>query len=103
MKQYVFYEPILYANVIVRITKNPESCLSGSVHVEERMGKKGKEVRYVVTLEDKKDFYTLQHELVHVTKQIFVDRKIPFNAENDEMIAYYFEHWFKTIWRRINK
>lgn len=103
MKQYTFYEPILFAKVVVRIEKDPESCLGGSARREERMGKDGKEVRYLLQLENNKDFYTLQHELIHIVKQIFVDRMIPFTAENDEILAYYLEYWFKTIWRRINK
>lgn len=100
---YKFYDPVFFADVIVEIKKDITSELSGEVRVETRQGKKGQEVRYVVRIESKEDFYTLQHECLHLVKQIFVDRGVPFNDSNDEAIAYYMEYWFKKIWRRINK
>ena len=51
----------------------------------------------------KNQFYSLLHETVHLTGQVFHERGIPILKENDEMFAYYQEYWFKILWRFMNK
>lgn len=40
------------------------------------------------------DLSLLAHELVHVIEFCFERRRIPFNLEASENIAYYMEYWF---------
>lgn len=49
----------------------------------------------VVLLSD--DVPTLAHELLHLVRMIFDDRGVPFNSDNDEMIAYYLEFYYRYI------
>lgn len=96
-----FYDPLYFATVILT-DKSGYEYLGGSTYKETITKGKEKYVEYFINVE-KKNFYTLQHECVHLVKHIFVDRGIPFTAENDEVIAYYLEYWFKRLWRAINK
>lgn len=98
-----FYEPVLLTTVVVKIKKPDRGELSGTTSTEEKVTKTGKEVRYVILLEDNKDYYTLAHECLHLVKRVFEDRGIPFNSKNDEMIAYYQTYWIKRIWRSMPK
>lgn len=99
MEKIKFYDPLLFANVEVRIEKVENRLLQAAVDQYEKDGF----VYYTVQLESKKDFYSLMHECVHLVTRIFEDRGIPFRGENTEMIAYYQGYWFKRIWRRLNK
>ncbi len=94
-----FYEPIYFANVILDVSKM-DGRLDACVETVED---KEKKVHYIVHVEDKKDFYSLMHECLHLVKRVFTDRGIPFDDKNDEAIAYYFTYWFKTLWRAMNK
>lgn len=96
------YEPIFAVTVILS-TGNLESPLNAFVQTEDHTDKNGRVTRkYRVHIEDKKDFYGLLHETVHLVKRIMVDRGIPFNAKNDEVIAYLQTYWFKKLWRKLN-
>lgn len=54
----------------------------------------------IVWLENKKDFYTLMHESVHLVRTIFEQLGITTDLSvEDEMFAYYQIYWFKTLWR----
>lgn len=92
------YEPILLANVQLDLSKK-DKLFSAYTDIVDKKGLR----YYVIHLDDKKDFYALLHECVHLTKRVFQDRGVPFNAENDEAIAYYMTYWFKRLWRRLNK
>jgi hypothetical protein len=92
------YDPLYLANVDLRIGKG--SNLFGC-YVERIV--KNNTVRYVVSMENRDDFYSLLHECVHLVKHIFADRQIPFDARNDEAIAYYQTWWFKKLWRASHK
>jgi hypothetical protein len=98
-----FYEPVLFSDVVVKIGDPVRGELSGSTETQEKITKKGKEVRYLITLQSNKDYYCLAHECLHLVKRIFTDRGIPFNEQNDEMIAYYQSYWIKRIWRSMPK
>lgn len=80
-----------------------EALNGGVTAFEKEMPKGGKWVRYLVWVRRKDDFYCLLHETLHLAKEVFGDRGIPFDNKNDEMIAYYQEYWFKKFWRLMNK
>jgi hypothetical protein len=98
-----FYDRVFNATVGIRVSKPDNHYLDASCEVQEKKTKKGILVIYIVTIENKKDFYGLLHETLHLVKNIFADRRIAFTAENDEVIAYYQTYWFKILWRAINK
>jgi hypothetical protein len=111
------YEPILTADVIFifdckvkelenwykrknLVKEDSYDLLSGAVtdYVD-----KDKYKYYIIWIENKKDFYTLFHESIHLVRRIMVDRNVPFNETNDEFIAYYETFWFKKLWRIMSK
>ena len=104
MKKIKFYDKVFDAEVEVFLDKTEDRKHSGETMNVDRINKDGSVYKeYRVCLEDKKDFYTLLHETVHLVEKIFTDRGIPFTSENSEIIAYYQTYWFKQIWRKINK
>lgn len=103
-KSKVFYDPIFFAEVQVVVGEVETKTRSGELEIRERDLKDGSvETRYILYLLDKKDFYTLMHECLHLVKHVFVSRMVPFNETNDELIAYYHSYWFKRLWRWVNK
>ena len=62
-----------------------------------------KSLGYLVWVKDKKNFYIMVHETVHLTKQIFETHNIPFTPENDELIAYYQNYWIRRFWKVMSK
>lgn len=104
IKEFEYVEPVFHATIVVRIETPTDPYFQALVTVQEKKNKNGTlHTRYLLQMEDQKDFYTLGHECLHLTKSIFRDRGIPFTAENDEVIAYYQEHLVKTLWRQLNK
>lgn len=104
IKKYEFYEEVLHVNVLVEVGKVlSDDRRDAEMVVEEKKTKDGTEVRYVIKLTNKKQFYSLVHESLHLVRHVFVDRDIPFNKYNHETIAYYQEAIVKKIWRLINK
>lgn len=98
------YEKVFNAEVEVILEKPNDKKLSGETMEIDKVNKDGTIYRrYRICLENKKDFYTLLHETVHLVEKIFSDRGIPFTSENSEIIAYYQTYWFKQIWRKINE
>lgn len=61
------------------------------------------QVKYLIWISDKKDFYALVHETNHLTQKILTDRGVPYTSENTEVIAYYQDFWVKRLWRLMNK
>ena len=90
-----FYDKLYLATVELKIQRGKDhfSCYVESIECDDGS------IKYVVSMDNKEDFYSLLHECLHLVKQIFLDRHIPFTAENDEAIAYYQEWWFKKLWR----
>jgi len=117
------YDPIYFADVVLIVgyedcDKYYEKHLKGDqpfdthkkrnyegfVQQIERTEKNGcVSVKYIIFIENKKNFYTLLHETAHLVKHIFLDRGIPFDGTNDEAIAFYQTFWFKKLWRSMNK
>lgn len=58
---------------------------------------------FLVWVQDKKDFYTLLHEVSHLVQAIFDVKGIEISWNNGEPFSYYQEFWFKTLWRLTNK
>jgi oligoendopeptidase F len=58
---------------------------------------------YYVWVENLKDLPVLVHETLHLVKNILVQREIPFNETNHELIAYHLEYWFETLSKLANK
>jgi len=103
-KKYKFYDKIYFATVIVKVGEPLDKLRNAGMTTLDIDNKKGGTKRYyLINLDNKKDFYSLMHECLHLVRRIFDDRGVEFRAENDEAIAYYFMYWFKQIWRRINK
>lgn len=111
-----FYDPVFSATVILATGKwenikvrgfvflqEDGKTTSGGVSIidKEKDGQVWKE--YLVHVEDKGDFYTLSHEVVHLVRWIFTDRGILFDNTNDETIAYYHTYWLKKLWRAMSK
>jgi len=59
--------------------------------------------KLLVWIQDEDDYYAIVHETVHLVKRIFEIMGIPFNEENDEMIAYYQNYWVRTFWHKMSK
>ncbi len=79
-----------------------ETC-EGSLSTADYKDKQGRKFRdYIIWVENKKGFYALLHETLHLVRHIFDDRGVPFRSENDESIAYYHMWWFKKLWRTLN-
>lgn len=112
MIKSTLYDPLLYANVIFCIGGYKEldeeyqsDCegLQGAVILVDKKIKVGNVRDYIVWIEKPNAFYTLMHETIHLVKHIFVDRQIPFNEFNDEILAYYHAYFFKKMWHICGK
>lgn len=104
MKEIKLYDKVFLADVEIVVGRVNNNIHLGEVESVDVVTKDDKIFRkYRVFLENKKDFYTLIHETVHLVEKIFTDRGIAFTKENGELIAYYQTYWFKEIWRKINK
>lgn len=57
---------------------------------------------YVIWVSDKKDFYCLVHECVHLAMRILSDREVSFTPNHQEPFAYYVEHWVRELWTALN-
>ncbi|GAI51578.1 unnamed protein product [marine sediment metagenome] len=43
------------------------------------------------------------HETLHLVVRIFEQGGIPFNSENEEIIAYYQNYWIGKFWDKMSK
>lgn len=102
MKTVTLYDPTFLATIVLKIGEK-DGILSGTVDKEDYKSR-GKTFRkYIVWIGSREDFYCLMHECFHLVKKIFEDRDIPFTAENDEVIAYYYSYLFKKLWRTCHR
>jgi len=75
-------------------------CHSIEVEEIESDGSTGLKSRHLlVWVKEHDDYYGMVHETVHLVKRIFEIMGIPFNEENDEIIAYYQNYWVRKFWR----
>lgn len=98
-----FYDNVFNATFGIEIGNLSDEHFDAETEVQEKTFKNRTWVRYIARLQNKNDFYALIHETLHLVKNIFNDRKIPFTAENHEIIAYYQTYLFKKLWRSIHK
>ena len=78
--------------------------MDGSISLIDTQEKDGGKTReYLLWIRQKRDFYALMHETLHLVRHILADRGIPFDSNNDEVIAYYHTFWFRKLWRTMNK
>ena len=49
------------------------------------------------------DYYAMVHETMHLVKRIFKVIGIPFNSDNDEVMAYYQNYWVRKFWNKMSK
>jgi len=57
----------------------------------------------VVWIKDKIDYLSMVHETLHLVKRIFKIKNIPFDSDNDEIIAYYQNYWVRKFWNKMGK
>ena len=56
-----------------------------------------------VWVKDKTDYYSMVHETLHLVEYILSKKGIPFNSENQELIAYYQGYWVRKFWNKMSK
>ena len=56
------------------------------------------EIGYLVWVQGPSEYNTMVHETIHLVQRIFKNTKIPFTAENEEIIAYYQNYWVRKFW-----
>jgi predicted CoA-binding protein len=39
--------------------------------------------------------------VIHLVVDIFRDSGMPFNTQNEEVIAYFQTHWFRQLWHQM--
>lgn len=54
-------------------------------------------------VKDRKDFYTLLHEVSHLCVKVFDLSNMEINPHTTEAFAFYHEFWFRKLWRLMNK
>lgn len=57
----------------------------------------------LVWIKENEDYHGMVHETVHLVKRIFEIMGIPFNDNNDEIIAYYQNYWVRKFWHKMGK
>ena len=57
----------------------------------------------LVWILDSTAFYSMVHETVHLVQDIFEITGIPFDANNQEIIAYYQNFWVRKFWNKMSK
>lgn len=58
---------------------------------------------FLVWVEKPDSYYDMVHETLHLTKRIFELVGVPFDKDNDEIIAYYQNYWVRTFWHKMSK
>ena len=109
--KYKFICPIfrLEVRLYVGENENPRlnddllsgGCCSALTHTVVR---KNNVLNYFVVWVQKADGYgDMVHETLHLTKRIFDLANVPFNSDNDEIIAYYQNYWVRIFWHKMSK
>ena len=96
--QLKLFDEVYKVDIRVKVDKDM-SYYAGRVNVN----RDGMWPIYELTMKNRRDFYTLVHECLHLVVHIFNDRGLPFEASNHEFIAYYLESLVQRIWRGLHK
>lgn len=109
-----YYDPLYFAFVEVMVCSRDDANAyfkkkKYNISVEEyhagttvSLVKDGK-TKYLIWMMDHYTFYALVHELIHLTRWIFINAGVPFGPDNDEGIAYYQGYWLKKIWNDLGR
>lgn len=54
-------------------------------------------------IKDRRDFYTLLHEVSHLCIKVFDLSNMDVNLHTTEAFSFYHEFWFKKLWRLMSK
>lgn len=125
MKAKIIYEPVYKFDLVFITDSNlesankylkrknlplvPESFVNNSGIAmpisEENFPKAVKGYCYCIWIKDKKDFYCLLHEVIHMVVDVFEAKglQIDTHKSSQEAFAYYVEYWFKILWRFMSK
>lgn len=57
----------------------------------------------VIWIKNKTDYHSMVHETLHLVRRIFEIKGIPFDSDNDEIIAYYQNYWVRKFWNKMGK
>lgn len=79
----------------VRVTTGPKHSVS---MYDSYVCKYDDPPEYNVHLDNRRDFYALAHECLHLANRILEDRGI---AKDEELVAYVQNYWLRRIWRKI--
>jgi hypothetical protein len=63
----------------------------------------GADVGHHVWVKDKTDYHSMVHETLHLVSNILNKKQIPFNSDNQELIAYYQNYWVRKFWNKMCK
>jgi len=83
-------------------TPNGDSSAETTTIISEKNGEKI-EVGYHVWVKDKTDYHSMVHETLHLVKRILDKKGIPFDGDNEELIAYYQGYWVRKFWHKMSK
>ena len=56
-----------------------------------------------VWVEERDDYFSIVHETIHLARIVFQVMNIPFNSDNEEIIAYYQNYWVRKFWNKMSK
>lgn len=56
---------------------------------------------FLVWIKSSIDYNGMVHEIMHLVRKIFDCMGVPFNSDNDEIMAYYQGYWIRTFWHKI--
>lgn len=119
MRVKKFYEPVLFASVLFIGECSPQELdeylkskkmplmeagkmMGATATYYKGLPNGGEQTIYLLWMESA-NVSTLIHECLHLVKRILTDRGIPYNETNDELMAYYQDYWFGTIWKYLKK
>lgn len=60
-------------------------------------------IGFLIWIEKPTDYNAMVHETLHLIKRIFECIGIPFNSDNDEIMAYYQNYWIRLFWNKMSK
>lgn len=116
MKIKTFKEPVYKTKVIALIATREElhkwlkkeklslRDFSNDAAIHFTIEEEDKRLTHHVWLEDRKDFYTLLHECIHLVSRRFQELGVDCDlTKGDEHFTYYVEYWFRNLWKFFGK
>lgn len=117
-KTYTYYEKLFHIEIVLCVgdldkhmayigkrfdsTHDEVHQLAGFFAMFEEKFKDGVEEIYVIYIKELDDFYTLSHELIHLCREVLVNRGIGVDlALEDETFAYLHTHLLQLTWKKM--